>query len=105
MPPTTLIIPNFLIVDPLGWLDTLAVIVVPGAASAFGVFFLRQFFLSLPSELEEAATWTAPTPGRSSPGRAAAVQAGAGHPGGAGVPDQLERLPLADLRAVQPART
>ncbi len=30
-------------------------IVVPGAASAFGVFFLRQFFLSLPRELEEAA--------------------------------------------------
>ncbi|MEV0720353.1 carbohydrate ABC transporter permease [Asanoa sp. NPDC050611] len=56
VPPATQIIPNFLIVDTLGWLDTLAVIVVPGAASAFGVFFLRQFFLSLPRELEEAAT-------------------------------------------------
>ena len=55
MPPTSLIIPNFLIVDRLGWLDTLTVVVVPGAASAFGVFFLRQFFLSLPKELEEAA--------------------------------------------------
>jgi multiple sugar transport system permease protein len=55
VPPTTLIIPNFLIVDTFGWLDTLAVLVVPGAASAFGVFFLRQFFLSLPRELEEAA--------------------------------------------------
>jgi multiple sugar transport system permease protein len=56
VPPATLIIPNFLVVDTLGWLDTLLVIVVPGAASAFGVFFLRQFFLSLPVELEEAAT-------------------------------------------------
>ncbi|WP_238013384.1 carbohydrate ABC transporter permease [Dactylosporangium sp. AC04546] len=55
VPPATLIIPNFLVVDTLGWLDTLLVIVVPGAASAFGVFFLRQFFLSLPRELEEAA--------------------------------------------------
>ena len=55
VPPATLIIPNFLIVDTFGWLDTLAVVVVPGAASAFGVFFLRQFFLTLPRELEEAA--------------------------------------------------
>lgn len=55
VPPATLIIPSFLIVDTFGWLDTLTVIVVPGAASAFGVFFLRQFFLSLPRELEEAA--------------------------------------------------
>ncbi|WDZ85469.1 carbohydrate ABC transporter permease [Micromonospora cathayae] len=55
IPPTSLIIPNFLIADSLGWLDTLTVVVVPGAASAFGVFFLRQFFLSIPAELEEAA--------------------------------------------------
>jgi multiple sugar transport system permease protein len=55
VPPATLIIPNFLVVDTFGWLDTLAVVVVPGAASAFGVFFLRQFFLTLPRELEEAA--------------------------------------------------
>jgi multiple sugar transport system permease protein len=55
VPPATLIIPNFLVVDTLDWLDTLTVVVVPSAASAFGVFFLRQFFLSLPRELEEAA--------------------------------------------------
>ncbi|MFE9653916.1 carbohydrate ABC transporter permease [Micromonospora sp. NPDC006431] len=55
LPPTSLIIPNFVIADRLGWLDTLTVVVVPGAASAFGVFFLRQFFLSIPRELEEAA--------------------------------------------------
>ncbi|MFC7550350.1 carbohydrate ABC transporter permease [Plantactinospora sp. GCM10030261] len=55
VPPATLIVPSFLIADELNWLDTLLVVVVPGAASAFGVFFLRQFFLSLPRELEEAA--------------------------------------------------
>jgi multiple sugar transport system permease protein len=55
VPIFTLIIPNFLIIDRLGWLDSLWALVVPGAASAFGVFFLRQFFLGLPRELEEAA--------------------------------------------------
>jgi multiple sugar transport system permease protein len=55
VPIFTLIIPNFLIVDRLGWLDTLWALIIPGAASAFGVFFLRQFFESLPRELEEAA--------------------------------------------------
>jgi multiple sugar transport system permease protein len=55
VPPVILVIPNYLIVGQLRWLDTLAAVIVPGAASAFGVFFLRQFFLSLPKELEEAA--------------------------------------------------
>jgi multiple sugar transport system permease protein len=55
VPPVILIIPNYLIVGQLYWLDTLLAIVVPTAASAFGVFFLRQFFLGLPVELEEAA--------------------------------------------------
>lgn len=55
VPPVILLIPNYLIVGRLGWLDTLLAVIVPGAAGAFGVFFLRQFFLSLPMELEEAA--------------------------------------------------
>src|SRR3954452_14611426 len=55
VPPVILIIPNYLIVGQLFWLDTLIAIIVPTAASAFGVFFLRQFFLGLPIELEEAA--------------------------------------------------
>ena len=55
VPIFTLIIPNFLIIDRLGWLDSLWALIIPGAASAFGVFFLRQFFLGLPRELEEAA--------------------------------------------------
>lgn len=55
VPPISLLIPNYVIVANLGWLDSLAAVIVPGAAGAFGVFFLRQFFLSLPVELEEAA--------------------------------------------------
>lgn len=55
IPEFVFIIGNYLIVDSLGWLDTLYAIIVPGAAGAFGVFFLRQFFVSLPMELEEAA--------------------------------------------------
>lgn len=55
IPPVILIIPNYLIVGNLGWLNSLIAIIIPTAASAFGVFFMRQFFLSLPTELEEAA--------------------------------------------------
>ena len=55
VPPISLLIPSYVIVDSLGWLDSMIAVIVPGAAGAFGVFFLRQFFLSLPMELEEAA--------------------------------------------------
>jgi multiple sugar transport system permease protein len=39
----------------LGWLDTLLAVIVPSAAGASGRLLLRQFFVSLPRELEEAA--------------------------------------------------
>ncbi|SEF89318.1 multiple sugar transport system permease protein [Nonomuraea solani] len=55
VPGFVFLIPSFLIVDQLGWLDSLLALIVPGAAGAFGVFFLRQFFLGLPRELDEAA--------------------------------------------------
>jgi multiple sugar transport system permease protein len=55
VPPVILVIPNYEIVGRLYWLDTLTAIIVPTAAHAFGVFFLRQFFLGLPRELEESA--------------------------------------------------
>ena len=55
IPPVSLLIPNYVIISELGWLDSLQAVIVPGAAGAFGVFFLRQFFISLPHELEEAA--------------------------------------------------
>lgn len=49
------LMPNFLMLNRLGWLDTLWALIVPGAAGAFGVFFMRQFFAALPLELEESA--------------------------------------------------
>ncbi len=55
VPPVVFLIPNYLIVQNLGWLDTIWAITVPGAAGAFGIFFLRQFFVGLPVEIEEAA--------------------------------------------------
>ena len=55
LPAFVFLIPNFLIVSKLGWLDSLWAIIVPSAGGAFGVFFLRQFFSTLPAELEEAA--------------------------------------------------
>jgi multiple sugar transport system permease protein len=55
VPPVVLLVPNFLIVNELSWVDSLPAVIVPAAASAFGVFFLRQFFTTLPGELEEAA--------------------------------------------------
>jgi multiple sugar transport system permease protein len=55
LPGFMFLVPNFLIVSKLGWLDSLWAIIVPSAGGAFGVFFLRQFFSTLPRELEEAA--------------------------------------------------
>ncbi|MFC4103367.1 carbohydrate ABC transporter permease [Paenibacillus xanthanilyticus] len=49
------LIPTFLLVKELHWLDTYYALTVPGLASAFGIFLLRQFFLSIPAELGEAA--------------------------------------------------
>jgi multiple sugar transport system permease protein len=55
VPGFVFLMPNYLLMDRLAWLDTLWALVVPGAAGAFGVFFMRQFFLAIPRELEEVA--------------------------------------------------
>ncbi|MFI6598496.1 carbohydrate ABC transporter permease [Nonomuraea sp. NPDC050536] len=56
IPTQVLMIPTFLLFKNMGLIDTLGAAFVPWLASAFGVFLMRQFFLSLPKELEEAAT-------------------------------------------------
>ncbi|HOV23251.1 MAG TPA: carbohydrate ABC transporter permease [Candidatus Marinimicrobia bacterium] len=48
-------IPSFMVLYWLGWVDSYQAMIVPGLASAFGTFLLRQFFLTIPKELEEAA--------------------------------------------------
>jgi len=55
IPGQVTIIPVFLILQRLGWFNTFYALIVPGLAGVFGVFLLRQFFLTIPRELEEAA--------------------------------------------------
>ncbi len=56
IPAQVSLIPVFLIVQKLGWFNTYPGLIVPALASTFGVFLLRQFFITIPAELEEAAT-------------------------------------------------
>jgi multiple sugar transport system permease protein len=55
VPPQLFIIPQYQIISKLGWLNSVPALIVPGLFSAFGTFLLRQFFLGLPVELDEAA--------------------------------------------------
>ncbi|GLV59910.1 sugar ABC transporter permease [Dictyobacter sp. S3.2.2.5] len=55
MPGLMFLIPNFLTIYNLGLLNSYAGVILPGLAGVFGVFFLSQFFQSIPKELEEAA--------------------------------------------------
>jgi multiple sugar transport system permease protein len=55
VPFQVIIIPEFLIVRRLGMIDSLGALILPNLAGAFGIFLLRQFFRTLPIELEEAA--------------------------------------------------
>ncbi|HQY94447.1 MAG: carbohydrate ABC transporter permease [Caldilinea sp.] len=48
-------IPSFLIVRAFGWIDTYHALIWPPIAGFFGVFFLRQFFLTIPRDFEDAA--------------------------------------------------
>lgn len=55
IPSQIFIVPQFLLVQKLGLLNTVSALIIPGIVSAFGTFLLRQFFMGLPKELEEAA--------------------------------------------------
>ncbi len=55
IPGQVTMIPSFMMLYWLGWIDTYYALIVPGLASAFGTFLLRQFFLTIPRELEDAA--------------------------------------------------
>lgn len=54
IPIQLLMIPTFVMFSRLGLINTLAAAFVPWLTSAFGIFLMRQFFLALPSELEDA---------------------------------------------------
>lgn len=55
IPVQVTIIPLFIMLSQWGWLNTFAGLIIPRAANAFGIFMLRQFFVGLPKELDEAA--------------------------------------------------
>jgi multiple sugar transport system permease protein len=55
VPYQAIIIPEYLIIRELDWINTFAALIVPGSFSAFALFLLRQAFLQIPIELEEAA--------------------------------------------------
>ena len=101
LPGEVTLIPQFMLFQQLGWLDTYLPLIVPSwfGGGAFYIFLLRQFFMTIPRDLDEAAKidgassfrilWQHP---------AAALQAGAGHGRDLRVPEPLERLPRpADL--------
>jgi multiple sugar transport system permease protein len=54
LPIQVTLIPVFQLLSDLGWINSLQGLVVPRMADAFGIFFMRQFFLSLPRDLEDA---------------------------------------------------
>jgi len=55
VPGSVTMIPNFVLLRWLGWIDTYQALIIPGMFSAYGTFLLRQFFMGLPTELEDAA--------------------------------------------------
>ena len=50
-----ILIPSYLIIDRLGWIDSYAALIVPRMVSAFGIFLMRQYYQGIPKELDEAA--------------------------------------------------
>jgi multiple sugar transport system permease protein len=55
VPGEVLLIPNFVTLSNLGWIDRYEALIVPWLASIFAIFLLRQFFLGIPKELSYAA--------------------------------------------------
>ena len=55
VPGAVTMIPVFILLRWLGWIDTYKAVILPGIFTAYGTFLLRQFFLTLPKELEDAA--------------------------------------------------
>lgn len=49
------LIPNFKIVDTLGWTNSFLAVIVPGAAAVFNIFLVKQFMMGIPKELDESA--------------------------------------------------
>jgi multiple sugar transport system permease protein len=55
IPGIVMLIPMFLVLKTLGWVDSYQGLIVPKLVTAYGIFLMTQFFRSIPVELEEAA--------------------------------------------------
>ena len=55
VPGQIFLLPQYLIIQDMNLLNTIPALFIPGLFSAFGTFLLRQFFMTIPKELEEAA--------------------------------------------------
>lgn len=55
IPPQLLMLPTYLVVAQLGWLNSYAGLIIPRAGAAFGILMLRQFLKTIPRELDDAA--------------------------------------------------
>lgn len=55
VPEEVTVIPNFVFISHLGWVNTYQGMIIPGAGVAFGTFLMRQHFMTLPREVIEAA--------------------------------------------------
>ena len=55
IPGAVTMIPVFILLEQLGWIDSYKAVILPGIFTAYGTFMLRQFFLTLPKDLEDAA--------------------------------------------------
>lgn len=55
VPSAVMLVPSFVLMRKFGWVDTFWPLIVPGAASAFGIFFFRQYISTLSDELLDAA--------------------------------------------------
>lgn len=56
IPFPVIMVPNFIIMRMLNWINTYQALIIPSIFTAYGTFMLRQFFMTIPTELDEAAT-------------------------------------------------
>src|SRR5260221_9895904 len=56
IPASVQLVPNYILMARLGWIDTLLPLIIPTAANAFGIFWMRQYMFSVPEELLDAGS-------------------------------------------------
>ena len=92
VPSTVTLVPSYLILNKLGWLDTYAALIVPWGATPFSIFLFRQFFRTIPWDLRTRLHRRMFAVGRPVADRAAFVEAGCADSDDVRLDRQLERL-------------